>query len=42
MKAIDKNGNNIADVEELYRVFLHAQSIITGEKVPEMKAEFLG
>lgn len=42
MKAIDKNGNNIADTEELYRVFLHAQSIVTGEKVPDMKPEFLG
>lgn len=31
MKAIDKNSNNIADTEELYHVFLKAQSIITGE-----------
>lgn len=42
MKVIDKNGNDVADIEELYRVFLHAQSIITGEKVPDMKPEFLG
>ena len=42
MKAIDHNGNNIADVDELYRVFLHAQSFITGEKVPDQKPAFLG
>ena len=33
MKAIDKNSNNVADVDELYRIFLKAQGIITGEEV---------
>lgn len=31
MKLIDKNSNNVADVDELYSVFLKAQGIITGE-----------
>lgn len=35
MKAIDKNSNNVADVDELYRIFLKAQGIITGEEVKE-------
>ena len=33
MKAIDKNSNDVADVDELYYIFLKAQGIITGEEV---------
>ena len=33
MKAIDKNSNKVADVDELYYIFLKAQGIITGEEV---------
>jgi len=33
MKAIDKNSNSVADIDELYHIFLKAQGIITGEEV---------